>query len=376
MTPRSGTRTTDIRRRRRVFTYAPLSFALAALAALVAAPAAAVTSEGGSEDSVTWSVAPSDASGPDGRAWMELDLEPGAVVDEHLAIHNLSDTDVTFRIDAQDGYLTDKGRFNMLPSDAESTDAGTWIEVVEEISVAAGALAVVPFRVHVPADATPGDHAAGIAASVQSVGTGADGAELTVESRVGFRVMARVGGELRPSIEISEVSAEYHLDWNPFEAGTADVTYVVRNTGNTRVRFIPDVRVVGISAENPSDAAIEMLPDDERTFSATAIGVWPSIVAPVAVSARPEVIIPPGFDESPPIAAVNSDILVPALPWPQLVVVAGIALLVFAYLRDRRRRREALQAMLEQARREGVRSALDPPALALDDAAPMPPSLR
>ncbi|WP_435746312.1 COG1470 family protein [Microbacterium sp. PMB16] len=320
-------------------------------------------SAAGEEDAggtISWSVAPSDANGPDGRSWMELELAPGSEVDEHLAIHNLSAADVVFRIDAQDGYFTDGGRFNMLPSGGESIDAGTWIEILDEVPVAAGEVVVVPFTVHVPEDATPGDHAAGIAASVQSLGTGADGTELTVESRVGFRVMTRVSGALDPALELSTVDATYHVNGNPFEPGTMDVTFVVRNTGNTRVRFVPEMSVLGVRSTSTSDAAIEMLPGDERTISATAPGVWPSFFASVAVSAQPEVIVPEGFDEAPSLAAVHTEAVVPAMPWPQLLVAAGVALLALAYLGARRRRRIELRAMLDAARQEGIRIGLDP----------------
>lgn len=343
-----------------------LAGVVAALGVFVApsSPASAAGGEGadaeGAGDTISWSVAPSNADGPDGRSWMELQLAPGTTADEHLAIHNLSGSDVTFRVDAQDGYFTDGGRFNMLPSGGESIDAGTWIEVADEVFVEAGAVVVVPFSVNIPADATPGDHAAGIAASVQSVGTGADGTELTVESRVGFRVMTRVDGDLDPALELDDVEASYRSNWNPFEPGSMDVSFVVRNTGNTRVRVLPEVSVLGIRPTNSSDAAVEMLPGDERTISRTAQGVWPALLPAVVVTAEPEVIAPEGFDQAPPLGALRAEAMVPAMPWPQLLVAAGVALLSFGYLASRRRRRSRLQAMLDAAREEGIRIGLEP----------------
>lgn len=66
--------------------------------------------------------------------------------------------------------FADKVRFNVLPSNATSVAASSWISVVEKFTVAPGSAAVVPFAVAVPSNATPGDHAAGIAASVLSKG--------------------------------------------------------------------------------------------------------------------------------------------------------------------------------------------------------------
>jgi hypothetical protein len=96
---------------------------------------------------------------------------------------------VTLRISAADGYFQENGRFSMLPSDKESVDAGLWIEVQDEVTVGAGETVIVPFTTTVPENATPGDHAAGIAASVLSQQVEEDGAMAGVESRVGFRVM-------------------------------------------------------------------------------------------------------------------------------------------------------------------------------------------
>ena len=139
------------------------SHALLGITAL-ALPAAAAAEETETESSVTWAMSPADESGPDGRSWVELELDPGASATEHLAVRNFGDREVTFAITAADGYFTPTGRFNMLPSDATSVDAGTWISVDDQVTVAPGGTAALPFTVEVPDDATPGDHAARMAA--------------------------------------------------------------------------------------------------------------------------------------------------------------------------------------------------------------------
>jgi hypothetical protein len=165
----------------------PIAAALAAasfIALLGASPAAAAAAE---DEPITWSVRPGDEEGQDGRAWVEWDADPGDGLTEHMVVTNHGAIEVEFQLSAADAYFTDTGRFNMLPSDAESVDAGTWIDLPESVVVPAGATEVVPFTITVPANATPGDHPAGVAASVMSDGAGAIG----VESRVGFRVMTR-----------------------------------------------------------------------------------------------------------------------------------------------------------------------------------------
>ena len=196
------------------------ALAAAALGAAFAVSALAPPAFAADDDaSVTWSVRPADESGPDGRSWVELTIDPGEQVTDHLALRNLSKSAVTFAIKAADGYITDTGRFNMLPSDKPSVDAGTWVSAPPAIEVGAGETRIVAFTVSVPENATPGDHAAGIAATVQSVGPSGTGTQVGIESRVGFPVMTRVTGELHPSLSIDAVRLDYDLSWNPFQPG-------------------------------------------------------------------------------------------------------------------------------------------------------------
>ena len=197
---------------------------LGSLLVVLSTAAAAADARG----EVTWSVQPADEAGPDGRPWIEQDLDPGESVVEHLAVHNFSDHEVAFGLAAADGFFNEDGRFNILPAGQTSTAAGTWIDLVGSVTVPAGGTAVVPFTITVPADAEPGDHAAGVAASVVSTSTGAGGASVGVQSRVGFRVMTRVTGTLAPGATIENVRSSYRPSWNPFAPGDLVVEFDVR----------------------------------------------------------------------------------------------------------------------------------------------------
>ncbi|MDR0594431.1 MAG: DUF916 domain-containing protein, partial [Bifidobacteriaceae bacterium] len=253
---------------------------VAALAAATAinAPAAA------DDDAVTWMVRPSDGVGEDGRSWIELELAPGERVEEHLMVRNLSPAAVTFRLTAADGYFTDGGGFNMLTADDESVGAGTWITIPESVEVESGQAAIVPFTVEAPDNATPGDHAAGVAASIR---TGGD--DVGIESRVGFRVLTRVKGELAPRVEAS-VGGGYEGAANPFKPGRVEVAYTLADAGNTRLSIQPDVRVSAIfglvSFSAPGDAVAEIGPGQSRTGSVEIPAAWPLGVYSVEVTAN------------------------------------------------------------------------------------------
>ncbi|QDB80325.1 DUF916 domain-containing protein [Georgenia sp. 311] len=330
---------------------------LALLAALLlSAPVAAQTQE----PAVRWSTTPADENGPDGRRAVEHTLDPGEVVEEHLAVRNVSSEEVTFSLDAADGFYTRTGRFDMLASGEESVGAGTWITLPETVTVAAGETEVVPFTIEVPPNTEPGDHAAGITASVRSVQTAEGGTSVGVESRVGFRVTTRVTGELTPSAAVENVRGSYEGSWNAFRPGQVSVSFDVVNEGNTRLFVDGTVSAggstVGLTDEHPE----EVLPGDTRSLAVVVDGVWPWFAVPLEVAVVPEMLAMDG--STAVLDPVVVSVVVWAVPWPQLLLLLGAVLLVGAVLWGRRSSRRRLERMLEQARDEGRRSAVEDPA--------------
>lgn len=326
-----------------------LALAVGAIALSAAPPALA-------DDRISWAVSPATDGAPDKRSWVELDLDPGATADEQAAVRNLSDQTVTFRIDAADGYFTDTGRFNMLPSDQESVDAGTWISAPETVTVEPGGTGIVPFTVTVPENAEPGDHAAGLAASLVSVGTEVGGSSVGVESRIGFRVMTRVTGDVAPAVAVENLSSDYELSWNPFQPGSLTVDAEIVNTGNVRLVLDGTASAQGASAPLVADdtAQQELLPGDRRAVSVTLDGVWPLFAVGTDVTAAPTVVAPEGFD-SVEIAPVTESTTAAAVPLPQLLVLLGVALILVALLAGRSRSRRRVAALVQQAKEEGLR---------------------
>ncbi|MHC2999620.1 WxL protein peptidoglycan domain-containing protein [Microbacterium sp. HJ5] len=309
------------------------------------------------EDTIRWSVTPADESGPDGRRAVEIELDPGETADDLFAVRNVSEVEVTFRLTAADGFYTRNGRFDILPADQESVDAGTWITIPEEVTVGAGETAVVPFDISVPENAEPGDHAAGITASVLSTQTGDGGASVGVESRVGFRVTTRVTGEITPEAVVDAVVGDYATSWNPLRPGELTVTFDVENTGNTILLIEGSVNAGGQSAGFPAEGENpqELLPGDSRSFTVLVDDVWPLFAVPVSVVVTPTMLTMAG--DTSAIEPVVADITVWAMPWPQLIVLAGLALVVWALVWGRIRSRRRLQTMLADAKEAGRREA-------------------
>ncbi|NDO91518.1 DUF916 domain-containing protein [Cellulosimicrobium cellulans] len=341
-----------------------LAVAAAAVAALAPAvpaaagpaPASGLVRDG--EETITWSVTPADADGPDGRRWVDLTVDPGQTVEDHLAVTNFGKTPATFALKSADGYLTANGRFNMLPSDRESRDAGTWFTIQETVDVGPEETVVVPYTITIPENATPGDHPAGIAASITTAGSD-EGTSVGVESRVGFRVTTRVTGEVQPVLAVENVKASYAPSWNPFAAGDLTVSYDVANDGNVRLGAEGQVAtsalfgavVDGVTAEPLG----EVLPGGSLRSEVGFDDVWPLGPVSTTITVTPTTVADDVVDA--PLQPVTVTVTTWAVPWPQLLLVAIVVVLVIGIRDDRRRRRQRLEAMLAKARDEGRQQA-------------------
>jgi len=322
-------------------------------AALGPVPAAgASTPDPGSQ--VSWSVSPAGPAGPDGRRTIDVALPPGGSVQEHVLVRNLGDHAVTFDLTANDGYLTASGRFDMRPRAHVPTEAGAWVEVVSTLELQAGDSAVVPVLLEVPADATPGDYSAGVAASVV---TSADGL-VSTEHRVGVRVDVRVAGDLAPALSLDDLEAHYVQSWNPFAPGAVTVSSTVANTGNVRLRSEVSSSVSPWSgrALTVATEAPDLSPGAQAPVVVTTERVWP--LGPL----RTTVALHPTADTE---AAAGADAVAPvvqtvttwALPAPQLVAALGALAVVLALRSAVRGRRRRLALMLAEAKRSGIAEA-------------------
>lgn len=302
-----------------------------------------------SADAVQWSVVPAGADGPDGRRWVESAVKPGEVITEHMAVTNLGRSALTFGLSAADGYFTDTGRFAMRTADAASVDAGLWISVPQSVDIPAGQTAIVAFTVTVPDNATPGDHAGAVAASVFSQGSTAEGTNVGVESRVGFRVMLSVAGAVTPDLDISALSARYVTNLNPFQPGSVVVDYDVQNSGNVWLMAAATAAAQGNSV---SADGVEMLQGEGHQATVAVTRIWPLGAVDVTVTASGA----PQADGAEPVTVTKS-MTVWAVPWPQLFALIALVLIIVLIVLVRKSTQRRMQRRLDEARAEGARAA-------------------
>ncbi|GAA1954064.1 hypothetical protein [Agromyces allii] len=287
------------------------------------------------DDTVGISGSPATADGSDGRSRFSYAADPGQHIDDFYEVRNTGTGEQTMTVLATDAYNTDDGGYGLLDTEATPTDAGSWVTVDGQRQVtlvlAAGETRVLPFSIDVPADAAPGDHAAGLLVSTVSP----DG-QVLVDRRVGTRMYLRVSGELQPLLAISSMAPSYEGGLNPLD-GTATVTYTITNSGNialsaTAVTSVKTVFGLQIGDLVRTDID-EMLPGSTRTVTVEVggVGQFGYLNPTVRMIGKAD-----GFVEAP-IKEVSRDAVLIAVPWSVLVVLV-LGLGIWLFLKWRRKR--------------------------------------
>ncbi|MDG4832968.1 DUF916 domain-containing protein [Solwaraspora sp. WMMD1047] len=301
---------------------------------------------------VTWGVAPSSPKGPTGRSAFDYKLDPGATLTDYVAVTNHSSQPLTLAVYASDAFTTAQGGFDLLAGDRAPTDVGSWVQfATRTVTVPSTSRLDIPFRIVVPENATPGDHAGGIVAALAAAGADAQGNQVAVDHRVGARIYLRVTGELRPEFTITDLRVRHDSAANPFTGGRVTATFTVRNTGNVRLTGEPSLRVagpVGLARRTErTDALPEILPGNELAVTVRVRGVPPLFRLAVTAQVRPAAVGDQVLDPAP--VPVTAEAGVWAVPWLQLALLVVLAAAVWSYLLMRRRRRRRAARDLARA---------------------------
>ncbi|NEM90804.1 WxL protein peptidoglycan domain-containing protein [Galbitalea soli] len=345
------------------------SLAISTFTGAVASAATASSPVG----TVTWSVSPSTAKGPDGRESFAYSVKPGVQINDFVSVTNQSKQTATFTIYATDGINDfDTGAFSLLPSRTPPTDAGSWTTVpVKSLTLQAGKQARIPFTILVPSDATPGDHTAGIVASVFSRGRSANGEAITLEQRVASRIYLAVAGTASARVEGAGQVLRYTSPLNPFAGGTTDVDYSVRNTGNYRMDVKQAVHITGPFgipvASLQGKRIVNLLPGQTVHESDSVSGIPPLLLLTATVTLTPApptdvVALSKQRDQTghlvpvaapPTYHATSADASGAAIPWTLLLLIAVIAVAVWLLARyvsaSRQRVYDAIDAAAAQS---------------------------
>lgn len=339
-----------------------VAFGLASPAAADASPAPSPSAA-----STTWSLQPSTADAPDGRVSLRHVVEGGAQIEDFVTLTNFSDRAATFAVYAGDGTIAADGNFDVNPADEPPVAAGTWVVIGDvegstahdgggiEIEVPAESSVVVPVRVEVPSNATPGDHPAGIVAQLIR----AEGGEVELASRVGVRVHLRVAGDIVAALTVESVTATYTPSWNPFAKGTMTVEFTVANAGNVRLGAQSVASAAGPWELVPGQASVtqrEILPGQVATAT-VEVPVAPLVYSWGAIRSTPAVV---GDDEvATALAEATASYKMWTMPWSQLALIALLVGVFFLVRALQRRSAAQTQAKIDAAVAAATRERAD-----------------
>ena len=309
-------------------------------------------------EGVTWALRPASSNAPDGRVSLRHTIDPGAKVQEQLALTNYSDTAAVFAVYASDGTVSADGSFDLIPADEQPTGGGTWVSLTPPdgaqdrseggflVDVPAGDVVMIPVQIDVPSDASPGDHPAGVVAElVPDTAT-----EVHLASRIGVRLHLRVSGDVVAHVRAEGITSTYSPSWNPFVPGILTVDYSVVNTGNVRLGASSVISVAGpfglLPVRGPTADQREILPGQATTSSAE-LEVWPLFLAEGTVSVTPGVVGEDVIEQAP--KSTGSSFSGWTVPWSQLSLLALIVLGVIGFRRTRARSAARVQARIDAA---------------------------
>jgi hypothetical protein len=288
----------------------------------------------------SWALSPigTDPNQPGNRPTFSYNLAPGAAQDDGFTVWNYGDTQLTFHIYATDAFNTKAGGFDLLTAEQKPKDVGSWITLEQNnLTLPPHTKANLKLHLTVPANATPGDHSAGIVAASTTPGINAEGKHIILDRRVGSRVYLRVAGPTNPALTVENLSSDYHPAVKPLD-GSLDVTYTVRNAGNVRLGADQTVTVkdlFGTVAERHPQQIGELLPGNAVTFTEHFSGVAATVRVGADVALKPFIPKASGVAVTGKLATATSSTKTWAIPWLLIAVLAALVLFI-VYARRRR----------------------------------------
>jgi hypothetical protein len=324
-----------------------------ATAAPSASPSGSSSGASGSPNSqrrATFGIGPISLGKNDPRSYFSYEMGVGGIYIDKAAVLNYGTVPLNLSIFAADLGNGDNGAIAVGLQGQPQRDAGTWValpaknlvvQVPARTRVGPGEV-LVPFRITVPRNATPGDHGAAIVAVLSTIGKNPKGQNVRLDQRVASRIYLRVKGPLHPALAIEDLTVRYHQSLNPLKGGSATVSYVVHNIGNIRLAAKQAVAVTGMfgtksKVVTPGDVQL-LFPEARQRITVKVSGVFPAIMEDSKVSVTPQLF----QDQQPmPLPTATATKGFSAIPWVLIALLAAVLLLIAAiwWLRRRASRR-------------------------------------
>ncbi|MER6420765.1 DUF916 domain-containing protein [Streptomyces sp. NPDC001137] len=237
----------------------PYVLLLSLFLALFVAPAPAHAADNGS-----WSVYPA-SSQVAARPYFYLSADPGTTIEDKVVVANRTGQPLSFRLYAADAYNTPRdGGFAVRTVREKQRGVGAWAKpATSRVRVPAHGRVTVPFTLHVPEGAEPGDHPGALVALDERIDRGDGSLALGVQRAVAARVYLRVGGPTLPAISVENVHVVHHQPLVPgLGDSTATISYTLHNTGNVTLDPRVELRATGLFGRTLLSRNLSRIPSE------------------------------------------------------------------------------------------------------------------
>lgn len=181
-----------------------------------------------------------DQNDPVSRAWFQISLNPNEKYASEVTIFNKTNQEKIISLYGVDATTTSDGVFSLKQKN-ENIDMDEWIHLdLSSVAIPPQSKVTVPFTMIIPPNASPGDHTAGIVAqeSSQSLVENLNG--VTIVSRVGVRVYARIAGKEVEQLQFGDLKVDNLMT-------PETINLPVNNQGNINQKIDSTFSVLGIS---------------------------------------------------------------------------------------------------------------------------------
>lgn len=302
-----------------------------------AAPGASSRSSSLGKGKATFGIGAANAKDLDGRPYLNYTTSPGARTSDHVVVQNYGHKPIKLTLYPADGVASSDGGIGFAPRSKPNVDAGNWITFPHGarslvVHLAPRSDKVIPISIAVPGNASPGDHLAGVMAAFQGLVVGKSGQQIKLEQRIGLRALFRVSGDIKAVLSIENLHADYHGTLNPFGAGSATVTYTVRNAGNVLLSGNQKLNVTGVFGTTGSTSKIArtplLLPGAHLPMRVEVHHVWPQLLmhARVTVTA-----LGVAGAANPQLVASSASVSFWAVPWTLIALIVVLIALVVGF---------------------------------------------
>ena len=204
--------------------------------------------------------------------YFHVKLAPGAAADEAAIISNHTNAPTTLLTYPVDGLTTPQGGFGFAAQTDPKKTVGAWAQLTAtQVTVPAQSEIRLPFRLNVPATASPGDYYGGVIIQAAPVPgktitvQGGTAVQLNIVQRQAVRIYLTVEGTRRNKLTNGSLTWKQNGDEVAF-------SLPVSNTGNTTLHPSSSVELasaIGVNQTLHFNTPESLLPGQSITLHAT-----------------------------------------------------------------------------------------------------------